>query len=56
MPYDSEQSRRPKPRRRSFATTELSNERVQEIGSSRMNERHAHLDAMLEPECRRRHR
>jgi hypothetical protein len=35
--------------RRSFATAELSDERVQAIGSSRMDERHAHLDAVLEP-------
>ncbi len=34
---------------RSFATAELSDERVQAIGSSRMNERHAHVDAVLEP-------
>jgi hypothetical protein len=37
-------------RRRSFATAELSDEKVQAIGASRMDERHAHLDAMLEPE------
>jgi hypothetical protein len=35
--------------RRSFATAELSDERAQAIGSSRMDERHAHLDAVLEP-------
>ena len=34
---------------RSFATAELSDERVQAIGASRMDERHAHLDALLEP-------
>jgi hypothetical protein len=34
--------------RRSFATAELSDERAQAIGSSRMDERHAHLDAVLE--------
>jgi hypothetical protein len=36
-----------KQRRRSFATAELPDERVEAIGASRMNERHAHLDAML---------
>jgi hypothetical protein len=35
--------------RSSFATTELSDERVQAIATSRMDERHAHLDAVLEP-------
>jgi hypothetical protein len=34
-------------RRRSFATAELSDERVQAIGASRMDRRHAHLDAKL---------
>jgi len=38
-----------KQHRRSFATAELSDERARAIGSSRMDERHAHLDAMLEP-------
>ncbi len=47
---DTEELRRSKQRRRSFATAELSDERVQAIGASRMDERHAHLDAMLEPE------
>ncbi len=37
-------------RRRSFATAELSDEQVQAIASSRMDERHAYLDAVLEPE------
>jgi hypothetical protein len=40
--------RRFKPRRRSFATAELSDERVLAIGTSRMDERHAPLDAVLE--------
>jgi len=35
-------------RRRTFATAELPDERVQAIGASRMDERHVHLDAMLE--------
>ena len=46
---DIEEIRRQKPRRRSFATAELSDEEVQAIAASRMNERHAHLDALLEP-------
>jgi hypothetical protein len=46
---DAEESCRFKPRRRSFATAELSDERVQEIATSRMDQRHAHLDAVLEP-------
>jgi len=44
-----EEFQRFKQRRRSFATVELSDERAQTIGSSRMDERHAHLDALLEP-------
>ncbi|MGB6400916.1 MAG: hypothetical protein WBF73_35345 [Bradyrhizobium sp.] len=36
-------------RRHSFATAELSDEKVQAIGASRMDQRHAHLDAVLEP-------
>jgi hypothetical protein len=44
-----EEFRRFKQRRRSFATAELSDEKVQAIGASRMDERHAHLDALLEP-------
>jgi hypothetical protein len=44
-----EEIRRFEQRRRSFATAELSDDKVQAIGSSRMDERHAHLDAVLEP-------
>jgi hypothetical protein len=44
-----EEFRRFKQHRRSFATAGLSEERAQAIGSSRMNERHAHLNALLEP-------
>jgi len=43
-----EEFQRFKQRRRSFATAELSDEKVQAIGSSRMDERHAHLDAILD--------
>jgi hypothetical protein len=46
---DYEELRRSRQRRRNFATVELSDEMVQAIGASRMDERHAHLDAMLEP-------
>lgn len=42
----------PEPGRRAFATAELSDELVQAISASRMDERHAHLDAMLEPKWR----
>jgi hypothetical protein len=44
-----EEFRRFKQRRRSFAAAELSDEQVQTIGSSRMDERYAHLNAVLEP-------
>jgi hypothetical protein len=36
-------------RRRSFATAELSGKRVQAIGASRMDKRHAHLNAVHKP-------
>jgi hypothetical protein len=48
-PNEYEEFQRFKQHRRSFATVELSDERVQAIGSSRMDERHAHLDTMLDP-------
>jgi hypothetical protein len=44
-----EEFRRFQQRRRSFATADLSDERAKAIGSSRMDERHAHLDAVLDP-------
>jgi hypothetical protein len=46
---DYEEFRRSRQRRRSFATAELSDEMVQAIDASRMDERHAHLDSILEP-------
>jgi hypothetical protein len=49
MMVSTDEPRRFKQRRRSFATAELSDERAQAIGASRMDERHAHLDAVLEP-------
>ncbi len=33
---------------RSFATAELSDEKAHALGASRMDERHAHIDALLE--------
>jgi hypothetical protein len=48
-PDEYEEFRCFKQRRRSFATVELSDERVWEIGASQMDERHAHLDVMLKP-------
>jgi len=48
-PNEYEEFRRFKQRRRSFATADLSDERAQAIGSSRMDERHAHLDAVIKP-------
>ena len=35
--------------RRTFATAELPEEKVEAIGATRMDPRHAHLDAMLDP-------
>jgi hypothetical protein len=48
-PDEYEEFRRYKLHRRSFATAELPDDKVQAIGASRMDSRHAHLDAMLEP-------
>jgi hypothetical protein len=47
-PDEYEEFRRFKQRCRSFATAEVSDERAQTIGASRMDEQHAHLDAVLE--------
>ena len=44
---DAEELRRLKRRSRSFATVELSDKKVHAIAASRMDERHAHLDALL---------
>jgi len=46
--YDALATEFGKPRR-SFATAKLSDEKAHTIGSSRMDERHAHLDAVLQP-------
>ena len=48
MPDEYEEFRF-KERRRSFATAELSDKKVQAIGASRMDGRHAPLDSLLEP-------
>jgi PHD/YefM family antitoxin component YafN of YafNO toxin-antitoxin module len=45
---DYEAFKRFKESRRSFATVELSEEKARAISSSRMDERHAHLDTMLD--------
>jgi PHD/YefM family antitoxin component YafN of YafNO toxin-antitoxin module len=44
-----EEFRRFQESRRSFATAELSEERVKAIGASRMDARHKHLDTLLDP-------
>ena len=48
-PDEYEEFRRFQETRRSFATAELSEERVKAIGASRMDARHKHLDTMLDP-------
>ena len=48
-PDEYEEFKRFRESRRSFATAELSEERVEAIGSSRMDRRHTHLDRMLDP-------
>jgi PHD/YefM family antitoxin component YafN of YafNO toxin-antitoxin module len=45
---DYEAFKRFKESRRSFATIELPEEKARAISASRMNGRHAHLDAMLD--------
>jgi PHD/YefM family antitoxin component YafN of YafNO toxin-antitoxin module len=45
---DYEAFKRFKESRRSFATTELSDEKAAAISASRMDSRHDHLDAMLD--------
>jgi len=45
---DTEEIHRSRKPRRSFATAELSDERARAIAASRMDERHAYLDALLE--------
>jgi PHD/YefM family antitoxin component YafN of YafNO toxin-antitoxin module len=45
---DYEAFKRFKESRRSFATLELSEQKAKAISASRMDKRHAHLDAMLD--------
>lgn len=46
-PQEYEEYARMKASQRSFATTELSDEKVQAVAKSRMHARHRHLDALL---------
>src|SRR5438270_12266309 len=48
-PDEYEEFKRFRDSRRSFATAELSEEKVEAISSSRVDARHAHLDKLLEP-------
>ncbi len=47
-PADYEEFKRFKDQRRSFATVDLTDDEVEAIAASRMDERHAHLDALLD--------
>jgi hypothetical protein len=47
-PEEYEELRRYRDNRRSFATADLPAEKVAAISASRMDARHAHLDAMLD--------
>jgi hypothetical protein len=49
-PDEYEELKRFREQRRSFATEELSEETIKAIAGSRMDARHAHLDALLDPE------
>jgi len=49
-PDDYEEFLRFRDQRRSFATEELSDEKIKAIAGSRMDPRHAHLDALIDPE------
>jgi hypothetical protein len=48
-PDEYEEFKRFRDSRRSFATTELPEEKVEAIRTSRMDTRHAHLDKLLDP-------
>ena len=48
-PEEYEEFRRFRENRRSFATAELPEEKVEAIRASRMDKRHAHLDTLLDP-------
>jgi len=49
-PDDYEEFKRFQDQRHSFATEALSGEKIKAIAASRMDPRHAHLDALLDPE------
>jgi hypothetical protein len=49
-PDEYEEFQRYKQRRRSFATAELSDEKIRKIAETRMDDRHAALDAILDSE------
>ena len=46
-PHEYQEYARMKAARRSFATADLSDEKVQAVAKSRMHRRHKHLDALL---------
>jgi len=48
-PDEYEEFKRFRESRRTFATAQLPEEKVEAIRASRMDARHAHLDAMLDP-------
>jgi hypothetical protein len=48
--HEYDEFRRFKEQRRSFATADLPEDKAQAIAESRMDERHAHLDVLLDPE------
>jgi hypothetical protein len=48
-PDEYEEFKRFRDSRRSFATAELPEEKAEAIRASRMDERHAHLDKILDP-------
>jgi hypothetical protein len=48
-PVEYEEFKRFRESRRSFATVELPEEKVETIRTSRMDPRHAHLDKLLDP-------
>jgi hypothetical protein len=48
-PEEYEEFKRFRESRRSFATVELSEEKIEAIRRSRMDPRHAHLDKILDP-------
>jgi hypothetical protein len=48
-PEEYEEFKRFRESRRSFATVDLAEEKVEAIRTSRMDPRHAHLDKLLDP-------